>query len=58
MEAVQLKSFVACGREGNEYVEVKRSNGSATVLRVVWRTLPRNGGRALFLLLSGNCERR
>jgi hypothetical protein len=31
-------------------VELKRTNGSATVLRIVWRNLPRNGGRALFLL--------
>jgi hypothetical protein len=32
------------------YVELKRANGNTTILRLVWRTLPRNGGRALFLL--------
>jgi hypothetical protein len=32
------------------YVELKRANGSTTILRLVWRMLPRNGGRALFLL--------
>jgi hypothetical protein len=50
MEAVRLAHFIACGREGNDYVELKRTDGSTTVLRIVWRTLPRNGGRALFLL--------
>ena len=48
-EAVRLAHFVACGREGNDYVELKRTNGTATTLRVVWRPLPCNGGRALFL---------
>jgi FMN-dependent dehydrogenase len=49
MEAVRLVHFVACGREGNDYVELKRTDESATVLRIVWRMLPRNGGRALLL---------
>jgi hypothetical protein len=47
MEAVRLTDFTACGREANDYVELKRTDGSATVLRIVWRILPRNGGRAL-----------
>jgi hypothetical protein len=34
----------------HSHVELKRTDGSRTVLRIVWRTLPRNGGRALFLL--------
>jgi hypothetical protein len=33
----------------HEYVELKRTNGSITILRIVWRKLPRNGGRALLL---------
>jgi len=49
MEVVRLGHFVACGREGNDYVELKRTDGSTTVLRIVWQMLPRNGGRALFL---------
>jgi hypothetical protein len=32
-----------------EAAELKRTNGDATLLRTVWRTLPRNGGRALLL---------
>lgn len=34
----------------HRYVELKRTDGSPTVLQIVWRTLPRNGGRALLLL--------
>jgi hypothetical protein len=49
-EAVRLAHFTACGREGNDYAELKRTDGSITFLRIVWPTLPRNGGRALFLL--------
>jgi hypothetical protein len=49
MEAVRLACFTACGREANDYAELKRTNESTTTLRIVWRTLPRNGGRALFL---------
>ena len=55
MEAVRLAHFTACGREANDYVELKRTDESTTVLRIVWRTLPSNGGRALFLLCS-SCE--
>ena len=28
IEAVRLAHFIACGREGNEYVELKRTYGS------------------------------
>ena len=31
-------------------VEIKRTDHTKTILRMVWRTLPRNGGRAVFLL--------
>jgi hypothetical protein len=55
MEAVRLSHFIACGKEGNHYVELKRTDGTATALRIVWRTLPRNGGRALFLFCP-HCE--
>ncbi len=48
MEAVRLSWCVAHDSWG--HVELKRTDGSTTVLRIVWRTLPRNGGRALFLL--------
>jgi hypothetical protein len=47
-EAVRLTHCVGA-LEG--YVELKGTNGSATVLCITWRMLlPRNGGRALFLL--------
>ena len=36
----------------DSHVELKRTDGTVTVLRVVWRMLPRNGGRALFLHCS------
>src|SRR5713226_5326041 len=49
MEAVRLAHFIACGREGNDCVELKRTDGNTTILRIVWRMLPRNGGRALLL---------
>lgn len=39
----------------HEYVELKRTNGSTTILQIVWRTLPRNGGRVL-LLRCPYCE--
>jgi hypothetical protein len=45
MEAVRM----ACYSPG-PHVELKRTNGSITVLRIVSRMLPRNGGQALFLL--------
>jgi hypothetical protein len=34
-EAVRLACFVACRREGNGYVELKRTDGSATILQIV-----------------------
>lgn len=34
----------------SDLVELKRTDESATVLPIVWRMLPRNGGRAFFLL--------
>jgi hypothetical protein len=55
MEAVRLAHFTACGREANDYVELKRTDGSTTVLRIVWRMLPRYGGRALFMSCP-HCE--
>ena len=46
MEAVRL----TCHADGySGYVQLKRTDASATVLGIVWRALPRNGGRALFL---------
>jgi hypothetical protein len=55
MEAVRLARFVPLGRESFhppyvEYVELKRTDESSTLLRIVWRMLPRNGGRALLVL--------
>jgi hypothetical protein len=55
MEAVRLAHFTACGREANDYVELKRTDESTTTLRIVWRMLPRNRGRALFLFCP-HCE--
>jgi hypothetical protein len=55
MGVVRLAHFTACGREANDYVELKRTDESTTVLRIIWRTLPRNGGRALFLFCP-HCE--
>jgi hypothetical protein len=51
-EAVRLARYVepSNSRVTDNYVELKRTDGSATVLRIVWRMLPRNGGRSLFLL--------
>ena len=51
-EAVRLARYVDPhdSRATNNYVELKRTDGSLTVLRIVWRMLPRNGGRSLFLL--------
>ena len=34
------------------YVELKRTDGSLTILGTVWRMLPRNGGRVLLLVCS------
>jgi hypothetical protein len=58
-EAVRLARYVepSNSRMTDNYVELKRTDGSATVLRIVWRMLPRNGGRALLLVCS-YCTRR
>ena len=45
MEAVRLARYVG----DDHYVEIERTDGDYTVLRIVWRRLPRNGGRALLL---------
>jgi hypothetical protein len=39
----------------SDLVELKRTDGSTTLLHTTWRMLPRNGGRALFLLCP-HCE--
>jgi hypothetical protein len=36
----------------DNYVELKRTDGSTTVLRILWQMLPRNGGRVLLLVCS------
>jgi hypothetical protein len=46
--------FDSHGNCVNSLIELKRTDGSATDLRIIWRTLPRNGGRALFLVCN-NC---
>jgi hypothetical protein len=53
-EAVRLARFAepSNSRVKDNYVELKRTDGSATVLRIVWQMLPRNGGRALLLVCS------
>ena len=47
-EAVRLSRYVG----DDDYVEIKRTDGDCTVLRTVWRMLPRNGGRSLLLACS------
>jgi hypothetical protein len=53
-EAVRLARYVepSNSRVTDNYIELKRADGSVTVLRIVWRMLPRNGGRALWLVCS------
>jgi hypothetical protein len=53
-EAVRLARYVEPSNSlmVDNYVELKRTDGSATVLRTVWRMLPRNDGRALLLVCS------
>jgi len=53
-EAVRLARYVDPHDSSAtaNHVELKRTDGSATVLRIVWRMLPRNGGRSLLLLCS------
>jgi len=48
MEAVRLARYVG----DDDYVEIKRADGDYTVLRIVWRMLPRNGGQLLLLVCS------
>jgi hypothetical protein len=60
-EAVRLARYVDPhdSLATNNHVEIKRTDGSFTVLRFVWRMLPRNGGQALLLVYSGcNTPRR
>jgi hypothetical protein len=47
-EAVRLARYVepSNSRMTDNYVELKRTDGSLTVLRFVWRMLPWYGGRA------------
>ena len=56
-EVVRLARYVepSNSRVAESFVEIKRIDGSTTVLCVVWRPLPRNGGRALFLFCP-NCQ--
>ena len=51
-EAVRLARCVDPhdSRSTGGHVELKRTDGSSTVLRIAWRIMPRNGGRSLFLL--------
>jgi hypothetical protein len=49
-EAVRLACYLTSGAERTWMVELKRTDGSITVLSIVWRMLPHNCGRALFLL--------
>ena len=53
-EAVRVARYVELSNSGvtDDYVELKRPDGSATVLRIAWRMLPRHGGRALLLFCS------
>jgi hypothetical protein len=53
-EAVRLTRYVepSNSRVADNYVELKRADGSTSVLRITWRMLPRNGGRALLLVCS------
>jgi hypothetical protein len=56
-EAVRLARYVDShdSRATGHRVELKRPDGSTTVLRTVWRMLPRNGARALLLACS-SCD--
>jgi hypothetical protein len=54
MEAVRLARYVDPhdSRAAVNHVELKRTDGSVTVLRIAWRPVQRNGGRALLLVCS------
>jgi hypothetical protein len=61
-EAVRLtrqRDFPGCEElnraDTHDYMELKRHDAGITILQIVWRRLPRNGGRAL-LLRCPNCE--
>jgi hypothetical protein len=54
-EAVRLARLVGTF---DDYAERKRADGSATVLRLVWRMLPGNDGWALFLCPCRETPRR
>jgi hypothetical protein len=53
-EAVRLARYVepSNSRMTDNYVELKRTDGSTIVLRILWQMLPRNGGRVLLLVCS------
>lgn len=53
-EAVRLARYVDPHdpRATANHVEIKRTDGSVTILRIVWRILPGNGGRALLFVCS------
>jgi hypothetical protein len=53
-ETVRLAHYVDPhdSRATDNHVELKRNDGSVSVLRITWRMLPRNGGRALLLVCS------
>jgi hypothetical protein len=53
-ETVRLARYVDPhdSSAAQNHVELKRLDGSAAVLRIAWRILPRNGGRALLLFCS------
>lgn len=53
-EAVRLARYIEPNnsRVTDNYIELKRTDGSLTVLRIVWQMLPRNGGLGLLLVCS------
>lgn len=53
-EVVRLARYVDPhdAQAAQNHVELKREDGSTTILRFVWRMLPQNGGRALLLVCS------
>lgn len=52
-EAVRLARYVdPRDSAATHHVELKRTDGSLTILPTVWRMLPRHGGRALLLVCS------
>lgn len=53
-EAVRMARYVETSnsRVTDDHLELKRTDGSATVLRIAWRMLRRNGRRALLIVCS------